>query len=707
MRGNRGWPQAAGHANHSRVAMKDLTKETRRTIHVATVASAAMIAQQVAGKAERDGLFLANFPATDLPKAMIAGALLSFAGALLLSRMLSRFGPERTVPALFAVSSLIFLSFLALYQQSPALITVLLYIHMASFGILVISAFWSLTNELFDPHTAKIAVARIVTGSTFGGICGGILADQLTELDGPDGMFLVLAALHGLCALVLLQLRGSQVGDRQIPSVLHGFAVIRRSHYLKQIALSVALASGVAALLDYTMKAEAAIHFTDEDSLVSFFAAFYTGTSVLAFILQRLLADTTLRRIGLSATMSILPLAAMAGGLLGAAFTRLPMLVAAKGVEVILANSFFRSGVELSYTPVPSGRKRAAKSIVDVVAQRTGDLVGGGLILLILAVTPLLTQKIVLVLASIIAGLSFVVIGRLKRGYISQLTGSLRRGLLTPEESAGSLPESVVAPVHPLPSADSPAAPDSSPGSTSGLLATMQALISGDPMQQRRALSAPEIDPRVASLITPLLADERLQKTAALALGNLGERINGQLADALMDPEQPDAVRVQLPALIESLGGPRSANALLLSLEDAPFAVRYACGKALARLTDREPALAPPTTRIFAIARKELEVPSQLWDAQNSNRPPVGQGPFDTDLADRAGPNIEHLFTLFSLVLDRDAVGVALRGWLSDDRRMRGTAIEYFENVLPEPLRRAVAQRLPQAKRPADGDPGA
>ncbi|MFP6664282.1 MAG: hypothetical protein VCC00_08800, partial [Deltaproteobacteria bacterium] len=153
--------------------MTDLPKETRRSITVATVASTAMIAQQVAGKALRDGFFLSNFPATDLPKAMIAGAVVSFLGALLLSRALMRLGPRRVTPLLFALSALVFVAFWAFHQQSPAVITVLLYVHMASLGILVISSFWSLINERFDPHTTRRAIGRIVSGATFGGILGG------------------------------------------------------------------------------------------------------------------------------------------------------------------------------------------------------------------------------------------------------------------------------------------------------------------------------------------------------------------------------------------------------------------------------------------------------------------------------------------------------------------------------------------------------
>ena len=700
--GKPGWPRATGHAKHKPPVMKELSQETRRAIHVATLASAAMIAQQIAGKAVRDGLFLSNFPATDLPAAMIGGALLSFGGALVLSSVLARFGPHRTVPGLFAASAVVFLVFGAFYHQAPTLITVLLYLHMASFGILVISAFWSLINELFDPHTAKLAVTRIVTGSTFGGVCGGILADQLTGLDGPGGMFFLLAGLHSLCAIVLSRMKGHDSGERQMPSALRGFAVIRRSSYLKQIALAVALASGVAALLDYTMKAEAAKQYLDEDSLVSFFAAFYTGTSVLAFLLQRLLADTTLRQIGLSATMSILPVAAIAGSLFGALFTRLPTVVAAKGAEVILANSFFRSGVELVYTPVPPSRKRSAKSIVDVFAQRAGDLLGGGWILIVLAIAPLMTQKIVLISTALVAILSVVVITRLKRGYVAQLTESLKRGLV-PE---GDTEEALAEPIDDLAGASNPEPLLHDPATPPDLIETTQALISGNPMQQRRALTAPNIDPRVASLITPLLADQRLKKTATAALENLGDRITGQLADALLDPEQPKVVRLQLTSLIESLGGTRSAHALVLALETTPFPIRYACGQALARLTMRAPELAPSPQRIFAMAARELTQTPPKAGEEPSLQLLEKQGIFEAELAERAGPRLEHIFTLLALVLDREAVEIALRGWLSADRRMHGTAVEYFDNVLPEELRSALARHQTAAKDPAEGDGG-
>jgi hypothetical protein len=52
------------------------------------------------------------------------------------------------------------------------------------------------------------------------------------------------------------------------------------------------------------------------------------------------------------------------------------------------------------------------------------------------------------------------------------------------------------------------------------------------------------------------------------------------------------------------------------------------------------------------------------------------------------------VFTLLSLVLDRDAIILSLRALSSQDENLRGTALEYLHNVLPEPVREPLWPRL-------------
>ena len=102
-----------------------------------------MIAHQVAGKATRDALFLSHFDVTELPKAVIAAAILSMLAVLAMSSLLARLGPGKLVPATFGVSATLFLGEWFLFGHESRLAAVVLYLHMAIFGAILISGFWS------------------------------------------------------------------------------------------------------------------------------------------------------------------------------------------------------------------------------------------------------------------------------------------------------------------------------------------------------------------------------------------------------------------------------------------------------------------------------------------------------------------------------------------------------------------------------------
>ena len=176
---------------------------------VAAVASAAMIAQQVAGKAARDALFLSSFHVRALPAMMAGSAVISLAAVLWLSRMMVKYSPAKVVPVGFALGSVALMLEWALSFPAPRLAAVALYLHTAVFGAVVISAFWSLINEIFDPHTGKRAVASIAAGGTLGGVLGGVAAWRASELIALPTMLPVLAAMNVVSLWGTLRLRSS------------------------------------------------------------------------------------------------------------------------------------------------------------------------------------------------------------------------------------------------------------------------------------------------------------------------------------------------------------------------------------------------------------------------------------------------------------------------------------------------------------------
>ena len=171
-----------------------------RSLGFALFSATLMIAHQVAGKATRDALFLSYFDVTQLPKVVIASAVLSVLGVLTMSWLLTRHGPRVLVPAAFVLSALLFLGEWAVFLFDPRLTAVILYLHMAVFGATLVSGFWSLVNERFDPHSAKRTFARIAAAATLGGVLGGLIAERVSAVMTVGTMLPVLATLHLLCA---------------------------------------------------------------------------------------------------------------------------------------------------------------------------------------------------------------------------------------------------------------------------------------------------------------------------------------------------------------------------------------------------------------------------------------------------------------------------------------------------------------------------
>ena len=72
----------------------------------------------------------------------------------------------------------------------------------------------------------------------------------------------------------------------------------------------------------------------------------------------------------------------------------------------------------------------------------------------------------------------------------------------------------------------------------------------------------------------------------------------------------------------------------------------------------------------------------------------LGDSPVENLVSPHINRNMEHVFTLLSLTLDPDAVHMSMQAAFSKDINLRGTALEYLENVLPADLYRALVQRL-------------
>ena len=664
------------------------------------ISAALIIAQQVASKATRDVLFLSSYPATELPRVMLVSAGAALVAAFALSPLFARFGPHRLVPALFLASAAAYCVEAALQQTHPGLVAHVVFLHVAVFGAAVVSGFWSVVNERFDPHTARRLIGRIAAGAACGGLLGGLLAERITAGFGAGKVLIALAVLHVLAAFGVTAIGGASRPPSR--SARGALATLAGSSYLRRIAWTVVLLALAGALLDYVLKAEADARVVGEERLARFFAAYYTGVGLLTFALQSTVTKELLARAGIGRTIAVLPIAMMGLSVLGAAVTRLWSVVLLRGTTSVLESSVFRSGYELLYTPVARHRKRPTKLLIDVAGTRLGDALGSGLVLLLLLLVPATTTTVCLGLAAVAAGGALVLVSHLQRGYVAELAQRLRTGSFVFDDPE-ALDATTRATIETLGFRSALAAF----GKGDGRIDSLEMPTTGRP-------SLPPPDEEDLPEMLARLAGPDWQRTAR-ALQKSAPKHVGQLIDAMLDDKLPVVLRGRIPRVIARVPKPRVVAGLLEALEDRRFEIRYRAGAALSSLLVRHPELRPPRSVAFALAEREVTVGRSVWESQARLTPDESEDASDGKdgeavgalLRERRDRSLEHVFNLLSLTFDRDTLRVALSALASGDRALEGTALEYLENVLPEAIRDglwpyiAPAGTKPGRRRPA------
>jgi ATP:ADP antiporter, AAA family len=700
-----------------------ITSKQNIVVFQTYITATIMIAHQVAGKATRDGLFLTSFEVTDLPKAVMASALLSFFAVLLMSQLLRRHSPARVVPIGYGISALLFTAEWYYFVMFPKTVVALLYLHMATFGAVLISGFWSIVNERFDPYTAKRTVARIAAAATLGGLLGGILTHNAVSLWGSRTLLLVLAGMQFFCCIALFKISQGTAQNILLQPVngKTGIHTLVTTPYLRQMAYVIVLVAIIAALLDYSMKAQAADYFTSNQSLTGFFAAFYAITGLLTFLLQTVFGPKMLKHFGLAGTMSFLPGAVLISGILGTAVLHLWTVTILRAAESIFFSSFFRSAFELLYTPLSPEKKRPTKIIIDVGSNRIGDLLGAGLLLILLAFIPELPISLIISIAMAVSGIAIFVITQLQAGYVSQLAESLHSGAVSLQDvevvdattrlairgnKAISDREILQAKIRDLQQTELSEADLKNNHEQqlqaiekllkttcdkSQLILAIFNLTSDNYEQIRQTLNGKYMDTSLVPFILPLLSNSELVDECRIQLRWLAPQTIGLLTDALTNPDTDTLVRIRIPEVMEVCHNQRTVDGLMAGMTDSQFAVRHSCARTLARMLLRGGSLTIHKDQVFTLVERELTINNQQWNAPDLsldvNFDNAGRSP-------DASTSLHHVFIILSLALDHQAIDIARQALLHKQSNLEGTALEYLENVLPDSLRRLLWFRL-------------
>jgi AAA family ATP:ADP antiporter len=679
----------------------------------AAAAGTVMITFQIAGKATRDALFLSSFGVAALPGMVIAAAVVSALVSILLARVMGQSRPSRLVPRLFGLSALLLLVEwgLALEARRPA--AVFLYLHFTALGALLVSGFWAIVNERFDPRTARRTISYITAGGSFGGLLGGLLPERVGATLSLTTMLPILAGLHLIAAVLVLTVdRGAThhppgeepfLGDEPQPGAAR---ILRASPYLLGLALLVSLTSAAEGVLDYVFKARVAAAATSGEDLLRLFAVFYTVTALLGISFQVTTLRRVLGRLGIARSAALLPAGVSLGAVGAFLVPGLISVTLARGAEVVLRSSIFRAAYELLFTPVAPREKRATKLLIDVGAARLGDAAGGVLIAVALVLSGAAAGQILLGVTVALSLGALAVARRLHLGYVAALEGSLQRRsgeVPDPLQDEGSALLQTIggfdlsgirqrpAFVSVSPGA-APVEPGDAPAPSSPISSLRKSFASGNAEQIQRALATEPIPPDLIEPAVDLLAWDEVAPQAIRALRAVARTETAVFVRHLLDPAEDFAIRRRLVTVLAASRSRAAFEGLFEAMRDRRFEVRFRAARALSYLAAEIPGLQVDRDRVFGVVMQEMAVERGIWETrQLIDLPDDDTSPMEAEvLRGRTSRSLEHLFTLLSLVLPRETVRLAFHGLHTGDRHLHGTALEYLETVLPE----AVWRRL-------------
>jgi hypothetical protein len=632
-----------------------------------------VIAAFVAGKTARDAMFLTSFEVTLLPTFAAIGAVLTIPLVLVVARRMTVIGPERLVPIVYLTSAALLVVEWLASAHCPRVVGAAAYLHLGALGPILVSGFWSTVSERFDPRAAKRNIARIGFGATLGGIAGGLVAQATAAWLPARAILLVVAAMQIACIVLIRALGRHQSAASADPGdVWEGMRVVARTPLLRSMAAMALLTAMAAAALDYVFKVQIA---GSARGPLGALGIYYAVTNVVTALVQLSFANRAIARVGAARAAVVLPAIVAAFSLSVVAVPVMFVISLARGAEMVTRSSVYHAAVELLISPLAPHDKRSAKVMLDVGADRIGDLLGAQLVGLLLLALP----SGIVIAAVVLALAAFAVALTIPRAYRRALEARLASAAPDPTPAQ----ESMLLPTRPA------LAPVVIEAARDSLLAAISDLRSGDRARVERVLAEP-LAPELAAHALPLVAWAPVAPLAVRRLRELAPRLTGLLVDALLDPDTDFDVRRKLPAIIADGEPALAALGLWRALSDPRFEVRYRAGKALARVRDAGQAMPASDAQILDAIEREVRVDIRIW---RSYRLLDGFDGSDSDalvyrvLEQRSATALAHVFTLLGLVLPAEPLRISLQALGTDDRVLRGTALEYLDGVLPPRIR--------------------
>jgi AAA family ATP:ADP antiporter len=344
----------------------------------------------------------------NLPWAFTGTFLTMLVAVPVFSKLVARVPRARAIPVVYRFFLLNLVVFWLLLRAGVAREQVAraFFVWVSVYNLFVVSVFWSYMADLFRSEQGKRLFGFIAGGGSLGALCGPVLTAGLVGLVGVPNLLLISALfLEGAarCAGRLARWARARPGEAEEAvggGAFAGFGAVARSRYLLALAAQTLCFTTSATIIYFQQARLVAALVPDSAARTRLFAAVDLAVNLGSLALQSLATGRILAILGLGFALALHPVVATLGLLATATWPGLLVVTSVQALRRVVHFAVERPAREVLFTVVPREEKYKAKSFLDTVVYRGGDVLsawgwkalsglGQGLAGAALAATPL------------------------------------------------------------------------------------------------------------------------------------------------------------------------------------------------------------------------------------------------------------------------------------------------------------------------------
>ena len=296
--------------------------------------------------------------------------------------------------------------------------------------MLTFTAMWNSAGAAATTRQAKRLFPIFATAGIAGGVLGNLMTGILASLLGTANLLLVQSGLL-LAGLWLLsgvsrffttdpEPEGASIGRRMLALV----ADVRSSRLLRLGAVVAAAMSCLFYLVYFSFNEQVAASFSTETGTAAFLGVFASIATAATFAVSLFLTNRLFARIGIVASLLLVPLIYV-GGFTGWLFVfTLSSAVLVRGLQWVSVNAIGGTAFTALFNVVPGRRRSQTVAFMTAVPGQIGTVLGGA----VLMATAATSRSMLFAIGLVIALVALFAVFRIRTAYVDALVTTVKHG---------------------------------------------------------------------------------------------------------------------------------------------------------------------------------------------------------------------------------------------------------------------------------------